>query len=160
MEAGMMSYNLEEGSLIPLIDKTITEIGPLVEAKKITVEARIGEALPMIKMDNERMLQALRNLIGNAVKFTPDGGRVGISARPVNHGVEVSVTDTGPGIPAENLTSIFNKFRQATPAGSYSVKGTGLGLAIVKHIITSHGGKIWAESEPGQGSTFIFILPV
>ncbi len=160
MEAGMMTYNLEEGSLVPLIDKTITEIGPLVEAKKITIEARIGEALPMIKMDNERMLQALRNLIGNAVKFTPDGGRVGISARPVNHGVEVSVTDTGPGIPAENLTSIFNKFQQATPAGSYSVKGTGLGLAIVKHIITSHGGKIWAESEPGQGSTFIFILPV
>jgi len=160
MEAGMMTYNLEEGSLVPLIDKTITEIGPLVEAKKITVEARIGEALPMIKMDNERMLQALRNLIGNAVKFTPDGGRVGISARPVNHGVEVSVTDTGPGIPAENLTSIFNKFQQATPAGSYSVKGTGLGLAIVKHIITSHGGKVWAESEPGQGSTFIFVLPV
>jgi two-component system sensor histidine kinase GlrK len=160
MEAGMMTYHLEEGSLVPLIDKAIMEIGPLVEAKRITVEAKIGDALPMIKMDNERMLQALRNLIGNAVKFTPSGGRVGISARPINHGVQVSITDTGPGIPAENLTSIFTKFQQAAPAGSYSVKGTGLGLAIVKHIITSHDGKIWAESEPGQGSTFIFVLPV
>ena len=160
MEAGMMTYRFEEGSLAPLIDKAIMEIGPLVEAKRLAVEAKIGEALPMIKMDNERVLQALRNLIGNAVKFTPDGGRVGISARPVNHGVEVSVTDTGPGISVENLTSIFNKFQQATPAGSYSAKGTGLGLAIVKHIITSHGGKIWAESEPGKGSTFIFVLPV
>ena len=160
MEAGMMTYNFEKGNLFPLIDRAVMEIAPLVEAKRITVEAKIGEALPMIKMDNERILQALRNLIGNAVKFTPDGGRVAISARPVNHGVQASVTDTGPGIPAENLSSIFNKFQQAAPAGSYSAKGTGLGLAIVKHIITSHGGKIWAESELGQGSTFIFVLPV
>ena len=160
MEAGMMTYKFEKGNLVPLIDRAVMEIGPLVEAKRITVEAKIGEALPMIKMDNERILQALRNLIGNAVKFTPDGGRVAISARPVNHGVQVSVADTGPGIPAENLNSIFNKFQQAAPAGSYSVKGTGLGLAIVKHIITSHSGKIWAESEPGQGSTFVFVLPV
>ena len=160
MEAGMMTYKFEKGNLVPLIDRAVMEIGPLVEAKRITVEAKIGEALPMIKMDNERILQALRNLIGNAVKFTPGGGRVAISAKPVNHGVQVSVADTGPGIPAENLNSIFNKFQQAAPAGSYSVKGTGLGLAIVKHIITSHSGKIWAESEPGQGSTFVFVLPV
>jgi signal transduction histidine kinase len=80
--------------------------------------------------------------------------------KPSEGGVQVSVTDTGPGIPAENLTTIFDKFQQATPAGSYQSKGTGLGLAIVKHIITSHGGKIWAESEPGQGSTFIFVLPI
>jgi len=160
MEAGMMTYKFEKGNLVPLIDRALREIGPLVEAKRITVEAKIGEALPMMKMDNERILQALRNLIGNAVKFTPDGGRVAISARPGNHGVQVSVTDTGPGIPAENLTSIFNKFQQAAPAGSYSARGTGLGLAIVKHIITSHGGKIWAESELGLGSTFIFVLPV
>lgn len=160
MEAGMMTYTFEQASLPPLIDNATMEIGPLVEAKKITVEAKIKEALPLIKMDSERILQALRNLIGNAVKFTPDGGCVGVSAKPINGGVQVSVTDTGPGIPAENLTTIFDKFQQAAPAGSYQSKGTGLGLAIVKHIITSHGGKIWAESEPGQGSTFIFILPV
>jgi signal transduction histidine kinase len=73
--------------------------------------------------------------------------------------VSVSVVDTGPGIPEENLTSIFDKYRQVTPKGSHPVKGTGLGLALVKEIITSHGGRVWAESKQGQGSTFIFVLP-
>jgi two-component system sensor histidine kinase GlrK len=142
-----------------LIDRVMMEIGPIVEAKKISIEARIRERLPRIKMDRERILQALRNLIGNAIKFTPEGGRVKVSAQQVNRSLEVSVADTGPGIPAENLSTIFDKFRQATPTGSYPIKGPGLGLAIVKHIISSHGGKIWVESEPGHGSTFIFVLP-
>jgi signal transduction histidine kinase len=74
--------------------------------------------------------------------------------------VQVGVTDTGPGIPKDRLNTVFEKFQQASPAGPYQTKGTGLGLAIVKHIIASHGGKIWAESEIGKGSTFIFILPI
>jgi len=93
------------------------------------------------------------------MKFTPNGGKVKISAHPVDHGVKVSVADTGPGIPAKDLSTIFEKFRQAPLPGSYPTTGTGLGLAIVKHIITSHGGKIWAESEPGKGSLFVFVLP-
>jgi signal transduction histidine kinase len=80
-------------------------------------------------------------------------------ARPVDQGAKVLVADTGPGIPEKNLTTIFEKFQQAPLPGSYPTKGTGLGLAIVKHIITSHGGKIWAESELGKGSLFIFFLP-
>ncbi len=159
MEAGMMVYTLEQASLVPLIDQAITEISPLVEAKKINVETKISEELPIIKLDSERILQALRNLIGNAVKFTPDGGRVRVSARPMDGGVEVSVADTGPGIPLEKLTTIFDKFQQVIIPGSYRPEGTGLGLALVKHIIKSHGGKVWAESQPGQGSTFIFVLP-
>jgi signal transduction histidine kinase len=74
-------------------------------------------------------------------------------------GVNVAVADTGPGIPEENLSSIFEKYRQVTPSGSHPVKGTGLGLALVREIITSHGGRVWAESKPGQGSTFHFVLP-
>jgi len=159
MEAGMMTYHFEQGDLVSLIDRAMMEIGPIAESKKISAEAKISGSLPRIRMDNERILQALRNLIGNAVKFTPDGGRVKVSAHLVNRSVEVSVVDTGPGIPPENLSTIFHKFRQATPTGSYPIKGTGLGLAIVKHIITSHGGKIWVESKPGLGSTFIFVLP-
>ena len=159
MEAGMMTYAIEQASLKPLIDQVMTEIGPLIEAKKITRETQIDEKLPAVKIDRVRILQVLRNLIGNAVKFTPDGGGVKVLARSVNRGVEVSVKDTGPGIPAENLTTIFDKFQQAAPS-PHRPKGTGLGLAIVKHIIISHGGKIWAESKPGQGSTFIFVLPV
>jgi two-component system sensor histidine kinase GlrK len=159
MEAGMMTYHLEQQDLPPLIDQAIKEIGPLVEAKKINLETKIMEGLPIIKIDSERVLQALRNIIGNAVKFTPDGGRVGVLARPIEKGVEVSVEDTGPGIPAENLPTIFEKFQQVNNKGPYQSKGTGLGLAIAKQIVTHHGGKIWAESNPGQGSTFIFVLP-
>jgi two-component system sensor histidine kinase GlrK len=117
------------------------------------------ERLPIIKIDRERILQALRNIMGNAIKFSPEGGRVKISVRSVDHGVEVSVADAGPGIPAEDLTTIFEKFKQTTIGGLPPNQGTGLGLAIAKQIITYHGGKIWAESEPGQGSTFIFVLP-
>jgi two-component system sensor histidine kinase GlrK len=132
---------------------------PLVESRKITFKTEIDEKLPVIKIDRERILQVLRNLIGNAVKFTPEGGRVKVTARLKNQGMEVSVSDTGPGIRKESLTTIFEKFRQASK-DSDKFKGTGLGLAIVKHVITAHGGRVWAESEPGQGSSFIFVLSI
>jgi len=159
MEAGMMTYHFEQGSLHPLIKKAMMEMVPLVEAKKIKLEATVTEELPAIKMDDERILQALRNLIGNAVKFTPDGGQVRISARPGAQGLEVSIADTGPGIPKEDIQRIFEKFHQAPVNYSERTHGTGLGLAIVKHIITAHRGRVWAESEPGRGSTFSFVLP-
>jgi signal transduction histidine kinase len=159
MEAGMMTYAFQEGRLGPLIERVIMELAPLVEAKKISLEAKAGPELPLVKLDSERILQALRNLIGNAVKFTPQGGQVTVSTRLVNSEIEVSVADTGPGIPKENLALIFEKFRQAPLKDSAKIKGTGLGLAIVKHIITAHGGRVWAESQPGKGSTFTFLLP-
>jgi two-component system sensor histidine kinase GlrK len=160
MEAGMMAYTFKKGSLALLVERATIEMVPLVESKKIRLERMGFEDLPPIRMDGERILQALRNLIGNAVKFTPKEGRVTISAKQANQEVEVSVADTGPGIPREKLMTIFDKYQQAGAAGSYQIKGTGLGLSIAKHIISSHGGRIWAESKPGEGSTFIFVLPV
>jgi two-component system sensor histidine kinase GlrK len=159
MEAGMMTYTFERGSLAPLIERAMIEMVPLVESKKICLERRGFESLPTLRMDSERILQVLRNLMGNAVKFTPEGGRVRISARQVNQEVEVSVSDTGPGIPAAKLTTIFDKYQQADGSSSYRMKGTGLGLSIARHVISSHGGRIWAESKSGKGSTFIFVLP-
>lgn len=159
MEAGMMPFNLEPRNIRPLIDQAIQEMGLLAGAKKINLEVTVTKELPILKIDGEKILQTLRNIIGNAVKFTPEAGRVTILARSVNHGVEVSVADTGPGIPAENLVTIFEKFHQARAGGSSPVKGTGLGLAISKEIISRHGGKIWAESQPGHGSKIIFLLP-
>jgi two-component system, NtrC family, sensor histidine kinase GlrK len=158
MEAGMMTYTFQPGNLAPLIERATTEMIPLIEARKITLKTKIDEKLPMIKIDREKILQVLRNLIGNAVKFTPEGGQVRVVARLMNRGVEVSVSDTGPGITKENLTTIFEKFHQAPFKHSNHIKGTGLGLAIVKHVIIAHGGRVWAESEPGQGSSFIFVL--
>ncbi|MGC1401641.1 MAG: ATP-binding protein [Thermodesulfobacteriota bacterium] len=159
MEAGMMTYRFEPAGLVPLIDRVIKEMGPLVEAKKIKFEKTIKGNLPSIKLDQERILQLLRNLVGNAVKFTPEGGQVGISAEAINQGIQVAVRDTGPGIPEEHLLTIFNKFHQVVPTKSYQIKGSGLGLVIVKYIIQSHGGRVWAESTLGQGSTFYFWLP-
>jgi len=160
MEAGMMTYTFNQGSLAPLIERAMIEMVPLVESKKIRLERDGFEGVPAIRMDSERILQVLRNLIGNAVKFTPEGGRITISARQADRGVEVSVADTGPGIPVEKLTTVFDKYQQAGPTGSYRMKGTGLGLSIAKHVITSHGGRIWAESKLGEGSTFTFVLPL
>jgi two-component system sensor histidine kinase GlrK len=159
MEAGMMNYSFEKASLAPLIKKAVGEITPLIEAKGIQLETEVAERLPTVKVDSERILQALRNLIGNAVKFTPRAGRVKVAARSVPGKIEVSVRDTGPGIAAENLKAIFEKFHQGNSNGSFAANGTGLGLAIAKHIIVSHGGEIWAENHPDRGSMFIFVLP-
>ena len=133
---------------------------PLAMTKNVGVKIEIPQDLPYVKMDGERILQALRNLIGNAVKFTPGGGRITITAQPLEKGVKVSVADTGPGIPKEDLNAIFDKFQQATMMSYNKIKGTGLGLAIVKHIINAHGGKVWVESELGHGSVFAFLLPL
>lgn len=159
MEAGMMTYHFEKTSLAPLIKKAVGEIVPLVEAKGLGLETEFDENLPPVRVDRERILQALRNLIGNAVKFTPNGGRVKVAARGLDGQVKVSVADTGQGVSPEQLTAIFDKFHQGSQSGARPVDGTGLGLAIAKHIITSHGGKIWAESQPEKGSTFSFVLP-
>ena len=159
MEAGMMAYEFDIINLDTLIRRAIAEITPLIEAKQINLESRLDSPLPAIRLDPEKILQVLRNLLGNAVKFTPKGGQVSVVARPLNGKLEVSVTDSGPGIPAESLTTIFEKFRQGSHNGALTRNGTGLGLAIAKNIIKSHGGEIWAESQLGRGSTFIFVLP-
>lgn len=159
MEAGMMTYQIEQKDIVPLIDQVVKEMKPLVETKRIKLESEVAEKLPTPKIDTERFLQVLRNVIGNALKFTPEGGRVNVSVRTIDHGLQISVADTGPGIPEKNLTAIFEKFQQVNARGSYKPKGTGLGLAIAKQVITHHGGKIWAESKLGQGSTFFILLP-
>ena len=159
MEAGMMNYDFEPSNVDSLIKRAIAEITPLVEAKQIKLESAIDTSLPSVRIDSERILQVLRNLLGNAVKFTPKGGQINITANPANGKLAVSVKDSGPGIPMDSLAAIFEKFNQGSRQGAHVRQGTGLGLAIAKSIISSHGGKIWAESQLGKGSTFIFVLP-
>jgi two-component system sensor histidine kinase GlrK len=160
MEAGMMTYSLEKSAVASLILKAVMEITPLVEAKEIQIETDVAGELPTLQVDRERVLQVLRNLLGNAAKFTPKAGKVRVVARSVDGGVEISVWDTGPGIAAEKIDAIFEKFQQGTSNGASSTNGTGLGLAIAKQIVSSHGGQIWAENQPERGSTFFFVLPV
>jgi two-component system sensor histidine kinase GlrK len=160
IEAGKMIYHFTQADLVPMINKVAREIEPLAETKNVKIEQNIIKKIPVVKVDLERILQVLRNLIGNAVKFTPAGGYVRVSAELVERGIRVSVKDTGAGISKENLTLIFDKFHQAFLTSSSKIKGSGLGLSYVKHIIKAHGGEVWAESKLGQGSTFTFTLPV
>lgn len=159
MEGGMMAFNFTRNDIMKLISQVTREIEPLAETRRIVIQTSMDEGLPLIKLDRDRILQVLRNLIGNAVKFTNEGGRVSVHSHMNEQGIHVSVEDSGVGIAHENLSTIFDKYQQVTLAGSNKIKGTGLGLSIVKHIINAHGGKIWVESTPGKGSIFSFILP-
>jgi two-component system sensor histidine kinase GlrK len=158
LEVGMVTFHYVQKDLLPLIDRTLNELMPLAESKNIRLDMRIGN-LPAVSMDTERIKQVVRNLVGNALKFTPRGGSVQVVGGMADAGVQISVIDTGPGIPKEQTHEIFEKFRQVSPADSRRLQGTGLGLAIAKHIVQAHGGKIWVESEIGHGSTFTFVLP-
>jgi two-component system, NtrC family, sensor histidine kinase GlrK len=157
LEAGMVTFHFVETDLATLVARSVREVAPLAEAKNIRIESS-WEEIPSVSLDAERILQVLRNLIGNALKFTTHGGSVRVEVRRMEDGVHVSVTDTGPGIPKEEINMIFEKFRQASNKDSRGFQGSGLGLAIVKHIVHAHGGKVWVESEVGQGSTFTFVL--
>ena len=127
--------------------------------KRIRVRLEIAEATPPVYADEGRIRQVFTNLLGNAIKFTPEGGAVTIRAQERGEDVLVSVADTGMGIPAEHLESIFDRFFQLDRHPGAGAHGMGLGLAICKEIVSLHGGRIWAESEKDKGSTFLFTLP-
>src|SRR6266498_2131553 len=123
----------------------------------ITLEYEVDDDVPPVYADRHRVTQVLSNLIGNSMKFTPEGGLITYRAEPQNGHVLFTVSDTGPGIPQKNLKDIFNPYWQAKRTARL---GAGLGLPIAKGIVEAHGGRIWAESEPGKGTTFYFTLPV
>ena len=140
--------------------EVVETLRPVAAEKVIALEAPISEPSILVWADRDKINQVLMNLIGNAIKFTPAQGRVTLSAsRNGNGSVQVSVSDTGPGIPPDEKEKIFDKFYQIAQAGDVKPKGTGLGLAICRALVELHGGKIWVESEQSGGSTFYFTLP-
>jgi signal transduction histidine kinase len=131
------------------------------QSKQVTLARQIEPGLPQVSMDPMRIGQVLTNLIGNALKFTPPGGRVTVEAKRAGEDkVEVGVQDTGIGIASEDLSKLFQRFVQVGERRQTDVSGTGLGLSIAKEIVELHGGRIWAESEKGQGTRFVFTLPL
>jgi signal transduction histidine kinase len=113
--------------------------------------------LPRIVSDGDRLLQALSNLVGNALKFTPAGGEIRLGAEADEEGIRLFVADTGPGIPEEDIPHVFDRFW--TARGNSRVRGTGMGLAIVRGIVEAHGGRVWVERNTRGGATFILRLP-
>jgi len=139
------------------IDAIFAPVKMQADAKHLRLQAEIPARLPEVFVDGDRVGQVLSNLLGNAIKFTPEGGSVNVSARETDDQIEVAVSDTGPGIPPEDIARAFDRFWQATRTRK---SGAGLGLSIVKGIVEAHGGKVWVHSCIGEGSTFLFTLPV
>jgi signal transduction histidine kinase len=155
LEAGRVGIDVRPVDVESLLREAHEMLALLATEKGIRLEAAAAESLPTIIADAGRVLQVLSNLVGNALKFTPNGGRVMIRAESAPDGVRFSVQDTGQGIPPEQLAKIFGRFWQANPADR---RGIGLGLTIAKGIVEAHGGRIWVESKVGEGTTFHFTL--
>jgi signal transduction histidine kinase len=159
IEAGQLVLELSDYCVQDIAQTVRSTLEPLAADKKLAFKLELAPDLPPGHGDGRRLTQVLINLVGNAIKFT-DTGEVAIKAEANNGLFHVSVRDTGPGISAADQTKLFQEFQQADNAITRKKGGTGLGLAISKRIIEMHGGKIWVESQLGQGSTFTFTLPV
>ncbi len=160
VEAGRMELELATFDLPLAIDNARTFVRERATKHGITLDVAVDERLGDFVGDERKIKQILLNLLSNAVKFTPEGGRIGISARQSDGSVEISVSDTGIGIAPEDQPKIFEEFGQVGADYAHKVEGTGLGLTLAKKFVELHGGRIWVESEVGKGSRFIFTLPI
>jgi two-component system sensor histidine kinase GlrK len=166
MEVEMMEYEFAPCDLTAVIQRSLVSIGLIAEKREVIVDACCSDRLPIVYADERRIQQVLDNLLSNALKFTPKGGKVEVVANPLPSSsrkmneIEIRVSDNGAGIPESDLTKVFTKFYQGHQDRAQKYRGTGLGLAIAHHIVHAHQGQIWVESQVGKGSTFVFTIPV
>jgi signal transduction histidine kinase len=159
IEAGHMELEVADFHLPSAIDNALTLVRERATRRGITLGSTIDERLGLIRGDERKVKQVLLNLLSNALKFTPEGGRIAVRAALNEGRAEVSVTDTGVGIAPEDYEAVFEEFRQVGTADK-KVEGTGLGLALSQKFVQLHGGRLWVESQVGVGSTFTFTLPM
>jgi signal transduction histidine kinase len=160
VEAGRLELELGRFHLPTALDNVLTLVRGRATRHGITLTQTVDERLGDIVADERKVKQILVNLLSNAVKFTPEGGRVGLTATPADGVLTIAVTDTGVGIAPEDQAAIFEEFRQVGLDDARRQEGTGLGLTLAKKFVELHGGRIWVQSQMGQGSTFTFTLPV
>lgn len=159
LESGQIVMNLQRVELGPVVARVLEDLQSRAEEKGITLQNLLPEDIE-VKADGDRLEQVLFNLVDNAIKYGKNNGEVSVSCQIVDDKlVQLSVRDDGPGIPEEAKERVFERFYRIDRARSREAGGTGLGLSIVKHIVQSHGGEVWVESELGKGSTFCFTLP-
>jgi PAS domain S-box-containing protein len=156
MEAGAFSVNPADQDVAALIAEAETLLRPMAGQKSITLHCEVEDDLAPLRIDTHRMLRVISNLVGNAIKFTPEGGVVALRAERAQGEIRFTVTDTGPGIPPEMLPHVFDRYWQARKGDR---RGTGLGLAIAKGVVEAHGGRIRVESPKGGGASFVFTVP-
>ncbi len=158
IETGKIKLKLEPVNLNTLAEEVITRLTPQADRHQISISTKLYSDLPLVQADRERIQQVMVNILHNAIKFTPSGGKIEVSTGLDGQTVITQVSDTGIGISQEDLPHIFERFFKADK--SRSSGGTGLGLAIAKHTVQIHGGNVWVRSELGKGSTFGFSLPL
>jgi len=157
-ESGQLQLAPVPTDLVALARTTLERFRPRADAKRITLELSADDDLPLVPCDPDRIVQVLANLLDNALKFTPPGGRVRVELARQEGAVAVRVRDTGPGIPSDEIDRVFERFFKGDRARSSA--GSGLGLAIVKHLVQLHGGRVWAENAPEGGAVVGFALPL
>jgi signal transduction histidine kinase len=160
LEARSAILNLSECSLREIIEEAMESQGQFAATKSLQIFPSLPAVSMRVRADREKILIVLNNLLDNAIKFTPAGGRVQVAVRPQTGMVAVSVTDTGIGIPPDDLERIFERFYQVESHLTREEGGMGLGLCIARGMVELHGGRIWAESVQGRGSRFTFTLPI
>jgi signal transduction histidine kinase len=150
---------MREGDLRDPVQATVQALSEVAVARGVSLDSEVpGEAVEL-RFDRERVIQLLTNLVGNALKFTPRGGSVSVSVGEADEQVTIEVSDTGPGIPADELPHVFERFYRGTNTGEERASGSGLGLAIVRSIVEMHGGEIEVASVIGEGTDFRITLP-
>jgi signal transduction histidine kinase len=160
IEAGRMELDVETFDVPSALSNAMTLVRERAQRHGITLGLEVDAAVGEMRADERKFKQILLNLLTNAVKFTPDGGRIEVRARRDADSIVVAVHDTGIGIAVEDQGAVFEEFRQVGRDYTNKQEGTGLGLALTRKFVELHGGRIWLESEPGKGSTFTFTLPV
>ena len=161
VEAGAYELNLQPVQVSTLMADVTARLSRQFEEKEVVLETDIPSSLPRVLADKDRIDQVLTNVVGNALQYTPSGGRVWVTATLQGKKIFIAVHDTGIGISPEHLPNLFTRFYRVEKSRSRAVGGSGIGLTIAKYLVEAHGGRIWAESPgTGRGSTFTFTLPV
>lgn len=159
-EAGQLQMDCRAVEISEIVDKAVSSISPQASNKNLQLSSSVPEDLPLAEADPDRLNQILRNLLNNAITYTPPGGNISINASEKNHAIEISVADTGAGIAPEHLPYIFERFYRADKSRTRATGGAGLGLAIVKHLVEALDGEVAVESVLGEGTKVIFTLPI
>ena len=161
VESGTLEVVLEPVELSEIINTVFKRFGQQFQSKGVRLTRDIPPNLPTLQVDSNRIIQVLTNLLNNALRYTPEGGAVSVDATQSGSHIQITVSDNGIGISREHLAHIFTRFYRVDKSRSRNAGGSGIGLTISKHIIETHGGKIWVESDgKGKGSTFVFTLPL